>query len=284
MKPQNETLKKVWTIVKTWWLIATFLLICVGIGRNGMIVGFALLSVLATLEYFKHSRLQDLKVTLTSIVFLFVIGQYVALYFEKYLIFHILPVLMVILFLPPVVIFGDGIKRIPSIFTSLIGPIIVLHFLACLTALYLIVEKAEWGGTSQAIKTIFTLILLTEGNDVLQFLCGKSFGKRKITPEISPNKTEAGFVGGLVLTTLLGSYLFNLVLNFGYAESALMGFLISLYGIQGDLFFSIVKRFFGVKDFSDALPGHGGYLDRLDSLILTAPVILYFIAFAKGAF
>jgi phosphatidate cytidylyltransferase len=188
---------------------------------------------------------------------------------------------MIIVCLPPLAIFTDGIKRMPELVASLMGPIMAFHFLACLPALYLVSRK-EWGGESFAMLSVFVLIFLTEGNDVLQFLCGKMWGKRKITPEVSPNKTEAGFIGGLVLTTCLGMYFFAQILGFSIFEGALLGFLISLYGIQGDLYFSTLKRYFGTKDFSDALPGHGGYLDRLDSLILTSPIVFYAIWFLKG--
>jgi phosphatidate cytidylyltransferase len=281
-KPENETYKKVWIIIKTWWVIAAFLLLTVGLAPWGLIVGFAFLSILAAQEYYKHSRLVESKKLLSIILTVFVILQYGALAFEKFRLFQSLPILMVIVCLPPLAIFTDGLKRMPDLVASLVGPIVAFHCLACLPALFLVVNRSSWGGDSSALLAVFILILLTEGNDVIQFLCGKSWGKRKITPEISPNKTEAGFIGGLILTTMLGVLLFSRGLGFSLLEGAVLGFLISLYGIQGDLYFSALKRYFGTKDFSNALPGHGGYLDRLDSLVLTAPVVFYAIWFLKG--
>ena len=280
-KPDNPTFPKVWTIIKTWWSIAIFLLVGVGTAPWGLIICFTVLSILAAREYYQHSKLLELKNTLFYILTVFIILEYGFLALEKYTVFQILPILTIIVCLPPLAIFTDGLKRMPELVASLIGPIFAFHCLACLPALFLACNKA-WGGESFAMLSVFTLILLTEGNDVLQFLCGKMWGKRKITPIVSPNKTEAGFIGGLVLTTGLGTYIFSQVLNFSLIEGALLGFLISLYGIQGDLYFSTLKRYFGTKDFSDALPGHGGFLDRLDSLILTAPVVFYAFWFLKS--
>ncbi len=281
LKPSNETYVKVWTIVRTWWLIVGFLLLTVATGHWGMTIGFMLLSIFAAREYYQHSRLAESKNQLFFLIALFIIVQYLLLAFEKFTAFQVLPVLTIIVCLPPLAIFSDGIKRMPELVASVMGPIMAFHFLACLPALYLVGAKA-WGGTSFAMLSVFILILLTEGNDVLQFLCGKAWGKRKITPLVSPNKTEAGFIGGLILTTSLGTYLFSSVLGFSLLEGAMLGFLISFYGIQGDLYFSTLKRYFGTKDFSNALPGHGGLLDRMDSLILTAPVVFYAFWFLKG--
>ena len=280
-KPNNETYKKVWTIVKTWWLIAGFLLISVGTAPWGLLIGFALLSVLGIREYYQHSKLVEIRAHLSVILTAFIVLQYTFLALEKFTVFQVLPVIMIIITLPPMAVFTQGFKRMPELVASLMGPIMAFHFLACLPAFFLVAKKA-WGGESYAMLSIFILILLTEGNDVFQFLCGKIFGKRKITPEVSPNKTEAGFVGGIILTTGVGLYFFTQVLDFNLWEAMLLGFLISFYGIQGDLYFSALKRYFGTKDFSDALPGHGGYLDRLDSLILTSPIIFYTFWFLKG--
>lgn len=281
IKPDNPTYSKVWTIIKTWWYIVSFLLISVALAPWGLIIGFTGLSIFAAREYYQHSRLVESKKYLFILMSAFIILQYIFLALGKYTAFQVLPVLMVVICLPPLAIFTEGLKRMPELVASFIGPIMAFHFLACLPALYLVAEK-EWGGTSYAMLSVFSLILLTEGNDVLQFLCGKMWGKRKITPEISPNKTEAGFLGGLILTTALGSYIFSHALDFSFIEGALLGFLISFYGIQGDLYFSTLKRYFGTKDFSDSLPGHGGLLDRLDSLILTAPIIFYAFWLLKG--
>jgi phosphatidate cytidylyltransferase len=131
---------------------------------------------------------------------------------------------------------------------------------------------------------LFTVIFLTEINDILQFIAGKSFGRKKIVPGISPNKTEAGFIGGLLGTTALATIILPKLVGFSPMVAAGLGLLIAFTGILGDLFFSAVKRYFDTKDFSDKIAGHGGYLDRLDSLIFTLPISYYYFWYTVGGF
>lgn len=123
---------------------------------------------------------------------------------------------------------------------------------------------------------LFYLLTMTALNDVAQFVIGKSFGKQKIASRISPNKTWQGLAGGvmvsLIVSALLGSYLHLATVEY----LLVVGLLLSIGGFAGDLMFSAAKRFLGIKDFSQLIPGHGGILDRVDSLVVTAP-LLYFV-------
>ena len=99
-------------------------------------------------------------------------------------------------------------------------------------------------------------------------LTGKAFGKRKILPKISPNKTIAGFLGGLLLSPILSMAIGSLlVLPISLLSLGLIGFFLSFCGFWGDVTFSYLKRRAGVKDTSTLIPGHGGLLDRIDSLL-----------------
>jgi phosphatidate cytidylyltransferase len=128
---------------------------------------------------------------------------------------------------------------------------------------------------------VLLLVVLTELNDVFQFLCGKLFGRRKVIPSVSPHKTEAGFLGGALCSTALAAWLWPRFLPLSVTEAALLGLLLSLCGMLGDLVCSAVKRYQGVKDFSGILPGHGGVIDRIDSLMATAPAFFFFLYFLK---
>jgi phosphatidate cytidylyltransferase len=120
---------------------------------------------------------------------------------------------------------------------------------------------------------VFYLFAITALNDVAQFISGSLFGKQKIAVRISPNKTWQGLVGGVIssmgLSIALGEYL--QLANIAYL--ALLGLVLSLAGFCGDMLFSAAKRFFGIKDFSTLIPGHGGILDRVDSLVITTPLL-----------
>jgi phosphatidate cytidylyltransferase len=132
---------------------------------------------------------------------------------------------------------------------------------------------------------IFT-ILATELNDVFAYISGRLFGRKKLAPLTSPNKTEAGAIGALCLTTLLTVLLGPRV--FAGTELAklhhlvTLGLLISAAGQLGDLMFSSIKRDLGIKDLGATIPGHGGLLDRFDSLIPVAPAVFHFINYHVG--
>ena len=116
-------------------------------------------------------------------------------------------------------------------------------------------------------------------NDVAAFCSGKLIGGRKIIPSVSPNKTWAGFVGGVVTTTVLGAVLGPWLTPMRAEHGALAGFGIGLFGFFGDATLSAVKRDLGVKDAGSIIPGHGGVLDRVNSLMFTAPLFFHFTRF-----
>lgn len=133
-------------------------------------------------------------------------------------------------------------------------------------------------------RPILLWILLCTGlNDVFAYLCGRTFGKRKLMPLTSPNKTWAGAVGAVALTSILSAT----IAHFIFRQSTLgqwphllaLGLLISTLGQVGDLTVSAIKRDLALKDMGTLLPGHGGLLDRFDSLFLVAPVIFHYLNF-----
>jgi phosphatidate cytidylyltransferase len=130
-----------------------------------------------------------------------------------------------------------------------------------------------------AAGLVFMLLLATEANDVLQYVTGKLFGRRKILPTVSPNKTWEGFLGGWILTAILivvvAPYLTPLR-GLGLWTVAIT---LPLAGFAGDVTMSAVKRDIGVKDTSGFIPGHGGVLDRADSLVFTTPLYFHLLAF-----
>jgi phosphatidate cytidylyltransferase len=108
------------------------------------------------------------------------------------------------------------------------------------------------------------------------YFAGRFFGRHPLFPNLSPKKTVEGGIGGIALTTLAVGYFMHWFLHFGLVEAALWGLAISILSQAGDLFESILKRILDLKDLGRALPGHGGILDRIDSLLFTAPAVYYF--------
>lgn len=122
--------------------------------------------------------------------------------------------------------------------------------------------------TSEGLGWFFFVLFITWMSDTFAYLVGKSIGKTKLIPRVSPNKTVEGAAGGLIaagVTATLVVLLFGLPMNL--FVTALLGVLLGALGMLGDLFESQLKRRAGVKDSGDAIPGHGGFLDRIDALI-----------------
>ncbi|MEM7625697.1 MAG: phosphatidate cytidylyltransferase [Planctomycetota bacterium] len=145
---------------------------------------------------------------------------------------------------------------------------------------------AYFGNDVEFRPLLFILIAAVEDNDVFAYLCGKTLGKRKLCPNTSPNKTVGGAVGAVVCTTLLvmGTSHFLIAGGLGrwWLHFLAAGALVSVAGQMGDLVLSSIKRDIGIKDTGTILPGHGGLLDRFDSLLLATPVVFYFVAYFRG--
>ena len=124
---------------------------------------------------------------------------------------------------------------------------------------------------------VFFLFILIWSSDTFAYLVGKFFGKHKMAPKISPKKTWEGYIGGVVLTLVIGYFIESYQPDLR-GNWIMVGFLVATFAPLGDLVESQLKRSFAVKDSGNILPGHGGILDRLDSFIICAPVVyLYFI-------
>jgi phosphatidate cytidylyltransferase len=161
----------------------------------------------------------------------------------------------------------------------------VLLFVYCLSHAYTLLElpglPEPWTGK---LGWFLYLILLTEINDIGQALIGRKFGRTKIAPVTSPNKSVEGLVGGTMTTMALAMLLAPLLTSFmqnswqtGILLSGLSGILISTFGFLGDINKSGMKRDVGIKDSGTLIPGQGGMMDRIDSLTFSAPVFYYFV-------
>ena len=134
-----------------------------------------------------------------------------------------------------------------------------------------------WDETQNFTWAVFLLFILIWSSDSFAYFTGRMFGKHKMAPKISPKKTWEGFAGGVFFTLVLGYFIEQKFPELR-GNWMVIGLLVSVFAPLGDLVESQLKRTFGVKDSGNIIPGHGGVLDRLDSFIITAPVVyLYFI-------
>lgn len=279
LRPQNETFKKVTMIIRSWWAIIGTVLLSFAFGKWGILLLFFLLSVFLVKEYLSVSRV-NIKKEMSFALFAMIAGQYAMLAFDQFRGFQIWIPMMSLWIIPGLIIFRALIQNMDLIFAVSFGLSMTIFYLSHLPGLYVFHDKLGFS-ENQILYSMMTLLLLTWGNDVFQFLSGKMFGRWKIVPEVSPNKTLAGFIGGIVCSSVVSVLIFPTFLEMSFLQSLILGGVLSVTGMFGDLFFSAVKRNMGTKDFSDLLPGHGGLLDRIDSLIFTAPVFFHLILLMK---
>lgn len=124
---------------------------------------------------------------------------------------------------------------------------------------------------------IIGIFILIWSNDVFAFLIGKNFGKHKLIERVSPNKTVEGFLGGFIFTFIAGYFVATYCSSIQPIQWFTIAIIVSIFGVLGDLIESMFKRQAKIKDSSNLLPGHGGFLDRLDSIIFATPFIFIYL-------
>lgn len=153
--------------------------------------------------------------------------------------------------------------------------LVYVPFLGSFSILLVQPERGEWW--------VFALVLVVVSVDIGAYAAGVTLGRHKMTPRISPNKTWEGFCGAAVLAVVAGIAISVLALGQPWWVGVLLGLVVLLTATGGDLTESLIKRNLGIKDMSSWIPGHGGFLDRLDSLLPSA-VGVYAVALALGVF
>lgn len=262
--------------IKTWWLIVAVFAVAVLFNRTLSVTVLGFVSFLAFKEYLSlvPTRRADHRVLFWA--YLAIPIQFYWVWMGWYGMFIIFIPVFVFLVLPMrMILIGETQGFLRAIGTLHWGLMITVFGLS--HAAFMLVLPAEINPAGGAMGLLIYLVFLTEINDVAQYLWGKSFGKRKISPKVSPNKTVAGFLGGVLTTTALAVVLAPFLTPLARYEALGAGVLIGLGGFVGDVTISALKRDIGVKDSGSLLPGHGGILDRLDSLTYTAPLFFHYV-------
>ena len=158
-------------------------------------------------------------------------------------------------------------------FLSWIWTLAGILYIGWLLSHYVALREMEMGR-----EWVYYALLVTFATDTFAYFIGKTWGKHLLAPSISPKKTKEGALGGMlgaVIISVLAVWLFAMPVNYGVA--VLLGIVISIFGQLGDLFESLFKRNMGIKDSGNSLPGHGGFLDRMDSIVFTGVVVYYYV-------
>ena len=270
-KNYNELIAR----IKSWWVMIGAVSACLLLGKTTLIVFFAFVSFLALKEYLSLIPTRRADRRLLFWAYMSIPLQYYWVNIEWYGLFIIFIPVYMFLFIPlRMVTLGETegfLKAVGTLHWGLMTTVFSLSHIAYLLALPETVNPAG------SIALMLFLLVLTQFNDVAQYLWGKLLGKHKIIPKISPNKTSVGLLGGLFTITLLATLMGPWLTPMSWLESLGAGLIISLGGFFGDVTLSAVKRDIGIKDTGNLLPGHGGILDRVDSLTFSAPLFFHYI-------
>ena len=262
---------------RAWWKMCAIFALTLLIGQIGTLILFALLSLLALREYITliPTRRGDHR-TLIWTFFVITPLQYYLIGIQWYGFFAIMIPAVVFLFIPTrIAMTGDTEHFLERAAKIQFGIMICLYSLSYAPALLMLRIPGFEGHDA---RLLFYLVLVAQMADVLKYTWGKLFGRHKIVPHVSPNKTWEGFLGGVLTATALGSALWWIT-PFTPLQAAGMSLVIALLGAAGGLVMSAIKRDAQVKDFGAMIEGHGGILDRIDSLCFAAPIFFHLVRY-----
>ena len=259
--------------IRAWWGMCAIFSVGLFTGGLGPVVLFGLVSFLSLREFITltPTRPGDHR-SLFWVFFVITPLQYVLVGLELYSLFSIMIPIYAFLLIPTrSAIAGDHehfLERTAKIQWGLMVCVYCVSHTPALLTLHIP------GHGGQNARLLLFLVLVVQISDVLQYVWGKLLGKRKIAPRISPNKTWEGFLGGVGFSTVIGTSLWWAT-PFSPGQAAAMSLAITLMGFAGGLTMSAIKRDHGVKDYGTLIRGHGGVLDRIDSICFAAPVFFH---------
>jgi phosphatidate cytidylyltransferase len=263
--------------IKAWWIMILLLAGTLWLGKPGVIILFAFVSFQSLREYISitYTRRGDHRALLWSFFF-FLPLQYYLISVDWYGLFSILIPVYGFLLLPISAALGsDATRFLERTAKVQWGLMICVYCLSYVPAL-LTLDIPGYTGLNPLL--IVFLILVAQSGDVLQYIWGKLFGKHKVSPSISPSKTVEGLVGGVLSATGVGAALWWIT-PFNPWQAALVALTINILGFFGGLVMSAIKRDRGIKDWGSMIEGHGGMLDRVDSISFSAPVFFHIVRY-----
>jgi len=242
-------------------------------GKAGVIVLFLLISFHALREFLTlaYTRRGD-HLAIAACFFIVLPVQYLLIWIEWYGLYSIFVPVYAFLLLPIIAALGADTKRFLERSAKVQWGLMVSVY--CISHVPALLTLQIPGYEQRNLLLIAFLVIVVQGSDVLQYVWGKLLGKRKVAPELSPSKTWEGLIGGVASATLLGAALYWIT-PFAPWQAGLIALVICLMGFFGGLVMSAMKRDRGVKDWGHMIEGHGGMLDRLDSVIFAAPVFFH---------
>jgi phosphatidate cytidylyltransferase len=261
----------------SWWMMVAVIGVAFAMGKTGVVVLFGFASFFALREFITitYTRRGD-HWALALAFFVALPVQYTLVWIEWSGLYAIFIPVYAYLFLPIVTALRRDARRFLERTANIQWGLMICVF--CISHIPALLTLEIPGYRDRTLLLIAFLVLVVQGGDVLQYVWGKLFGAHEVAPQLAPSKTIEGLFGALLSATALGAALYWIT-PFTMLQAAAMAFGICLMGFWGELVLSAIKRDRGVKDWGHLIEGHGGMLDRLDSVCFAAPVFFHVTRF-----
>ncbi|MEM8683700.1 MAG: phosphatidate cytidylyltransferase [Pseudomonadota bacterium] len=276
----GKDVSSVWKTYRGWLIMVPLVLGTIFLGREAVIAGATLLAIFGFREFARATGLYE-DWWLTGIVYAAIAALGAASIATDprletagwYGIFMALPVYVVAAILLIPILRNRAKGQLQRVALAIVGFVYFGWMFSHLGFL---------ANSPYAYGYILYLVFAVEINDIAAFTCGKLFGKRKLRENISPNKTIGGSVGAIGVSLLVPWLLWFSFPHFDVVHLLLAGLIVGVGGQLGDLVISYIKRDIGIKDMGSVIQGHGGILDRVDSMIFVAPLFFHMIRWFHG--
>jgi phosphatidate cytidylyltransferase len=257
--------------IKAWWVMVSLIGVAFLAGRAGTTLLFLFVSFVALREFTSLTCARGDDNALAIGFFVVLPAQYAWVYMGWYGMYTIFIPVCAFLVLPVIVAVGSTERLLERVAKMQWG---LMTCVFCISHVPALLTLDIPGFEGRNLLLIAFLVLVVQSSDVLQYIWGKLVGRQPVAPVISPSKTWEGLIGGVASATALGAGLYWIT-PFSPWQAALMALAVNAMGFFGGLVFSAIKRDRGVKDWGRMIEGHGGMLDRLDSVVFAAPVFFH---------
>ncbi|SNT75801.1 phosphatidate cytidylyltransferase [Paracoccus seriniphilus] len=270
---ENAAIENLNDRIRSWWVMVLAMSLAFVGGKTGVLLLFGFCSFAALREFMTLTNATRADHwTLVGAFFVVLPLQYYLIWIEWYGLFSIFIPVYVFLLLPIVSALRGETRNFLIRVAEMQWALMICVFCASHVPALLTLKIPGYEGRN--VLLIAFLVIVVQLSDVLQYVWGKLLGRRKIAPALSPSKTVEGFLGGTLTAIAIGAALWWMT-PFAPLQAALMAGVITMMGFFGGLVMSAIKRDRGVKDWGHMIAGHGGFIDRLDSVVFAAPFFFH---------
>ena len=267
--------------INAWWAMSLLLGLAFLGGRTGVVVLFGFCSFAALREFVTLTNTARADHRALAVAFFVVLPvQYLLVWHAWYGLYSIFIPVYAFLLLPVLAALGGSTDRYLVRVAETQWALMIAVF--CVSHVPALLTLAIPGYGGREVLLIAWLVVVVQGSDVLQYVWGKLAGRRRLAPALSPSKTVEGAVGGIASASAVGTALCAIT-PFRWWEAACLALVVTSTGLAGGLVMSAIKRDRGVKDWGHLIAGHGGFIDRLDSVVFAAPVFFHLVRYGWDA-